>query len=188
MNTDVKSIATGDFVYFFREGDAFTLPTPGGTVSRTAQIPSTDPLDEGWLVRKIGNVESLEPKLVDDDEVKVMGPAGETGLITTRDVVQVKQGLEFDFTTNEMTRLAAQCFYRTQNLSNASTYFNPLSSVPPKGWLLVQRYDQEGQEHVIFLAWARLKCTGGMKSGDGSLIKPTWNALVLWDYSNIASI
>lgn len=182
MNTSVKSIATGDFVYFFREGDALEDLS---LCSRT-NVPATD--EDGWLDRLIGNVESFEPTQTDDEEVKIMAPAGQTGVIVTKDVIQVKQGLELKFTTNEMSRLAAQCFYRTQDLNDASTLFNPLSAVPPKGWLLVQRFDQDGQEHLILQCWVRLKSTGGMKGGDGSVLKPEWNALVLWDLNNIASI
>jgi hypothetical protein len=96
--------------------------------------------------------------------------------------------MEFKFTTNEMTRLAAQCFYRSQDLNDASTYLNPLSQVPPKGWLLVQRFDQDGQEHIVAQLWVRLKCTGGMKSGDGTVLQPEWSALVLWDTNNIVGL
>lgn len=182
MNTTVKSLATGDFVYFFKEGDALE---DASLCSRT-NIPDTS--DENWTDRLIGNVESLEPTLVDDDEQKIMAPAGQTGVIATKDVVQTKIGMELKFTTNEMTRLAAQCFYRSQDLTDASTYLNPMSQVPPKGWLLVQRFDQDGQEHIVLQVWVRLKVTGGMKSGDGSILKPEWSALVLWNTNNIASL
>lgn len=184
MNTSVKAVAVGAFAYFFRDGDLIEDASPS---SRT-NIPETDPADAGWLLRLIGNIESFEDVINDDNEQKIKGPAGQSGVIVTRDVVQTGAELELKFTTNEMTRLAAQCFYRTQNISEAAVTANPLSSPPPKGWLLIQRYDQDGQAHLVGLVYCRLKVTGGFKGGDGNIVKPEWSALVLWDYNNVFSL
>ena len=90
MNTSVKSIAVGDFVYFFREGDALE---DASLCSRT-NIPPTDPADDGWLDRLIGNIESFEDAINDDNEQKVKGPAGQSGVIVTKDIVQTGAELE----------------------------------------------------------------------------------------------
>lgn len=179
-----KALALGDFLFFAPSGKAFTVPA-NGTVSNTSKPGAADTL---WTTYAIGNVESFEDKMVDDNEQKIKGPLPGSGVIVTKDVVQTEQGLELEFTCNEMSRLAAQCFYRGQQLEANTAQFNPLSTPPVKGWLKVQRYDQDSLTHIVLDFWVRLKCTGGMKGGDGSIIKPTFNALVLYSSLNTAAI
>ena len=81
-----------------------------------------------------------------------------------------------------------QLFYRTQALAAAAAFFNPLSGVPPRGFLLIQRYDQYTVLHMVGLGWVRIKCTGGMKSGDGSVLMPEFTANLLYNTNNIVTL
>lgn len=180
MNTSVKSIAVGDVCYFFREGRAVTA---GGVCSRT-NLPATD--DVGWLEDLIGNIESFEDALGEENEQNILGPINGSGVIGLKDVVQTRHPqTEHKMTTNEYSRFAHECFYRTQQLTDASTYGNAGTTPPPKGWLLTQRKDQDGQWHLVATEWVRIKVTGGMKGGDGNIVKPEWSALVLFTDNNI---
>lgn len=177
-----KSIATGDYVFFFPEDKAFTVPE-AGVSSKTAKPGAAD---EGWV--GLGNVETNDPQQMGEKEEEVWGPTGQKGVLSLREIITTKQGLEFKITVNEVSPLAMQCFYRTEELDADSEQFNPLSAVPPNGWLKIQRFDQKGGAHLVMDVWCRLKCTGGHKSGDGSLIRPEFSAVVSYSTLNVASL
>jgi hypothetical protein len=170
-----KIIATGDYLFFAiaATGTSSALIKPAAN-------------DAAWIT--LGVVESHEDKLDDEKEEKIFAPQGTTGVLTIKDTVVTKQNLEFVFTTGELTPLALQAFYRTLNLTTASTQFNPLSGNVPKGWLKVQRYAQDGVAAFVADLWGRLKVTGGMKSGDGSIIKPAFSHLLLQSTLNTVAI
>lgn len=180
MNTSTKSIAIGNQLYFFREGRAVEA---GGVCSRT-NLPATD--DPGWLEDLIGNVETSEDALGEEKEEMIKGPIEGTGVIGVKDVVQTQHPqIDHKFTTNEYSRFAHECYYRTQQLDDASTYATPGTNPPPQGWLLIQRKDHKGQWHLVATVWVRIKCVGGIKGGDGNIVKPEWSALVLYTANNI---
>lgn len=179
MNTRTLALATHAF--FFREGDAFLLPDPGGFCAVDAK-PDAD--DVSWI--NPGTIEEAEDSITDEDEKAVWKPV--PGHLVKSDLITLKQGLEFKFTTNEMSPLSLEAFYRTsQKLDEDSTQFNPLSAVPRKGWLKLQRYDHEDNETLVADLWVRLKITGGMKTG-ASLVMPEWTATLLYSSLNTVGI
>lgn len=182
MSLSIKTLALGAHAFFFREGDAFTLPGPGGNAAADAK-PDAD--DDGWI--DVGTIESFEDSIADEDEKKVYRPA--PGHLVVKDVITTKQGMEFKFTSNELGPLALEAFYRTtQKLDGTSTQFNPLSGVPRKGWLKLQRYDHEDNLVLVADLWVRLKVTGGMKGGNGDLVMPEFSAYLLYSALNTAAI
>jgi hypothetical protein len=168
-----KSIATGDKIYFFRAGDAFTVPE-AGTCGSGDKPAGTDPK---WI--NLGVVKSHDDAHANEQVQEVMAPIGNSGILGLKKKVFTKIGLDLKFVTSEVSPLAMQAFYRTGNLDNTSAQFTPLISAPPEGWLKVQRYDQDGTAHLIMDAYVQLDVTGGMKSGDGTLVEPEWTASVL---------
>ena len=174
-----ESYAIGNHVFFFQEGAAFTVPG-AGTVS-AASVPGTT--DPAWL--DLGTIEEWEDKIT-GEEKKTYRPS--PGQLVTKDVITTKQDLEFTFKSNMLTIPAIQLFYRTQTLASGATYYNPLSGVPPRGYLLIQRYDQYNTLHMVGIGWVRIKCQGGMKSGDGNLIMPEFTANLLYNTNNIVTL
>ncbi len=176
-----KSLALGAHLFFFREGDAFTLPAPG----TCAVDAKPDANDAAWI--SLGTIESFEDSIADEDEKKIWQPA--PGHLVIKDVITTKQGMEFKFTANELTAFAVESFYRTsQKLTAASDQFNPLSGVPRKGWLKMQRYDHEDQLRLVMDVWVRLKVTGGMKGGNGEIVMPEFTAYLLYSALNTAAL
>lgn len=179
MLSTIRSLALGCHGFFFREGDAFTVPA-AGVCGRNAK---PDPTDSGWI--GLTEIEDWDDKPDDDDEKKVYAPT--PGLLVVKDVVQIKSGLNFEFTTNELTPMAIEAMYRTsQKLDVNSTQFNPNSAAPRKGWLKLQRYDQTGTLVTVFDLWVRLKVKDGFKGGD--VIKPKFEALLLYSALNTATL
>jgi hypothetical protein len=181
--TTVRTMALGCHAFFWREGDAFTIPEEG-TAGVNSKPGAEDPL---WPDKGVGVIESFEDAIADEDEKKVYQPA--PGHLVIKDVIMVKQGMTLKFTTNEVSPLALEAFYRTsQKLDLDSAQFNPLSEVPRKGWLKIQRYDHEDTLVVVLDAWVRLKVIGGMKGGDGNLVLPEFEAYMLYSQYNTAAI
>ncbi len=179
---EAKSIATGDFGFFIQAGLDYTVPS-AGVVSATSKPGALDPL---WC--NIGNIEKCSISINGEKEEEIWGPTGQSGVISLRDIITTKQNLEFKLTCNEMTPLAIQAFYRTLRLTTASDHFIPLSAPPPKGWLKIQRFDQDSLAHLVMDVYCRLKVTGGMDGGDGSALKPEFTATVLYSIYNQAVI
>ncbi len=180
MSLTTRAMALATHAFFAREGDAFTTPAPG-TVGRNDK-PDAD--DDVWI--EPGTIEESEDSIVDEDEVKLWKPS--PGHLVPNDIITLKQGLQIKFTTNEMSPLAVEAFYRTsQLLDESSEVFNPLSSVPRKGWLKLQRYTERDEAQLVLDVWGRLKVTGGMKMG-GAIIKPEFEFYVLYSQYNVAGL
>src|SRR4051812_35340407 len=103
---DVNSYAVNSHAWFFREGDAYTLPAPGGNASALI-LP--DPDDAGWI--HMGDIEQWEDNFAQDEEKEVWKP--KKGTLVRKKIITTKQALDFKLTTNDITRLAIEAFYRT---------------------------------------------------------------------------
>ncbi|HYG98861.1 MAG TPA: hypothetical protein VD837_06990 [Terriglobales bacterium] len=160
-----ESKAVGAQAWFFREGKEFTEPEAG--TAGIDDVPGAD--DDGWV--SIGRIEAWEPSLLADEEQDVYDSS--TGRLDLADSIPVKQALQYKFTTNVVTALAVGLFFRTASELSASDYqFNPLGGVPPRGWLKVQNYDHNSTLILAADLWGRIKVSGGMKGGNGELVKP----------------
>lgn len=181
MALPTATLALATHAFFFREGDAFTQPE-AGTCARESK-PGAD--DEAWL--SLGTIETAEDSISDEEEKTVWAPV--PGHLVKKDIITTKQGLTIKLTSNELTPLAVEAFYRTsQDLDSESDQFNPLSAVPRKGWLKLQRYDQDDVEQFVIDLWGRLKVTGGFKGGGGELVAPEFEFETLYSTLNTAAV
>lgn len=181
-----RSQALGAHAYFAPEGSAYAngfLANGPGTVDVNDAPATTDP-----AFVFVGTIEDWEDK-PGDKTVKTMTPA--PSILVPKRTVTVSQEMMYNFTTNEVTPLAVQTFYRTtQALTAASSQFNPLSGKPMHGFLLLEKYSTEGDQTNPFwigLLWVFLKITGGMKGGDNLILKPTWEADQMFSPLNTVS-
>lgn len=181
MPIPVATLAIATHAFFFREGDAFTVPS-AGTCGVNAKPGAADPK---WI--SLGTIENFEDAISDEEEKKVWAPT--PGHLQVKDIITTKQGMTFKLTSNDLSPLAVEAFYRTsQKLDGTSTQFNPLSAVPRKGWLKLQRYDHNDILRFAIDLWVRLKVTGGIKGGNGDLIMPEFEAELLYSSLNTAGV
>lgn len=170
---DLNAYALGSHAYFYPEGAAFTSPGAG-----SAAIDALPDADEAtWPDKFIGDTEAFEDtKNIEETEVRKPRP----GALVTKDIITIFQSLEFKMTTNSLRRLAFQIMYGSAvDITEANGTFVPLAATPPKGWLKLQRYTHENE--LVFAAdlWVRAKVTGGMKGGNGEIIKPEFTFRLL---------
>lgn len=172
MSLVIGPYAIGSHAWFFEEGAAYSLPDAG--VAAVDALPGAD--DEGW--KSLGDIETWEDSMATDEEKELWKPA--PGHLVRKDIIPVKQAMNFKFVSNDLTPLAAGLFYRADSVLTPSSFqFNPLSGVPRKGWLKVQRYGQGDDLIISGDLWVRMKVTGGIKGGNGEVIMPEFTALLL---------
>jgi len=168
-----ESKAVGAQVWVAREGKAYAAPAPGGNVG-SANKPDAN--DASWVT--IGRIEQWDSSMKTDEMQDVYDSS--TGLLNLADSIPTKQAMMLKFTTNVVTGLAIGLFFRTQNeLTAASGQFNPLTGVSPRAWLKMQNYDHNGVLVLSADFWVRLVLSGGIKGGNGELVKPEFTAHVL---------
>ncbi len=146
MNTRPRIVATT--LALARAGDAFTVPSPGGTVG-----PSTPPgsTDACWI--DIGKVEDFELNPQTDDK-DVMG--GAPGRRVRIDVLRGGTKIDFKWTCLEYGPLNVETLLATVPLGSGSTQFNPGAGGIKKFWALVQHYDDQNLLVHSELAWGAL--------------------------------
>ncbi|MCX8090594.1 MAG: hypothetical protein N3I86_06600 [Verrucomicrobiae bacterium] len=167
-------------ILFFREGDNFTLPAPG-TASVSAK-PGAD--DTGWI--DFGPIQDGELDVSGGNEHEVWRPS--PGRLVLADVIVTKEKATLKFTAGEISPLAIESLFRSnQKLNSLAGQFNPLSGDLRKGWLHAQLYDHENNLFLTLDHWVRLKCTGGIKL-NGEVAQPTFEALFLFSTLNTAAI
>lgn len=179
-----ESYAIGSHAFLLREGDTFSIAAAGSNAANpvsSSNVPATSTPE--WI--DLGTIEEWEDKIT-SEEKKTYRPS--PGALVTKDVITTKQDLEFTFKSNVLTVIAQQLLYRTQTLAAGAGFYNPLSGVPPRGFLLLQRYDQYNVLHQVALLWVRIKVNGGFKSGDGNLIMPEFTANLLYNTNNIVTL
>jgi hypothetical protein len=172
MFDDIQSYALGSHAWFYREGEAYTLLAPG-TVGVEA-LP--DPTDPGWALRNIGDIEEWADKKNEDTE-EILKPS--PGVLKRKDIITFFQSLDIELTTNSLRRIAMQIMYGSDTtLDDTHGQFVPLSAVPPRGWLTLQRYTQN--DDLVFAAnlWVRLDITD-TGSGNKKIVKPKFMAKLL---------
>lgn len=164
-----------------RAGTAFTLPAPG-TAGENAKPDANTP-----EYTDIGAIEDWEFDVSGGTDHEVWRPS--PGRLQLKDVITVKEKMTLKFTTGETSAFAVGHMMRTDaDLDADSTQFNPMEGTPPQGWLHVALYDHDDVLVLTAEVWGRLKCTGGLKASDGSLVKPTWEFLVLYSQYNTATL
>lgn len=118
--------------WFFREGDAFTVPSPG-TCGRESK-PGAD--DTAWV--DVGIITDLKVAPQREVHERWIPAPGQKRLY---DVLESKKQIKITFTTDEMSPLAIEHLFQTDKLGESSTQYNPLEGTTKRGWLKVQQYD-----------------------------------------------
>lgn len=178
MSLIIGSYALGRHCFFFREGDAYTVPA-AGVCAVNSKPDATDPAynDFGAIVDwaesfKVGKTE----------EVWAPSP----GRLQLLDEIDTKTKQMLTFTTEQVSALALEIFYRTSTeLTSAGGQFNPNTAQPRRGWLHTELYDEYDNFFSSLDLWGRMRCTGGVEGKDGGLMKPNFEFTVY--YSSLAT-
>jgi hypothetical protein len=163
------------------EGDAFTLPDPGGISAVDDQPSAADP-----AVINLGDIETWEDSKVNEQLIITKKPV--LGTLVTKNRLRLYQELSMKFTTNSLTRLAIEMFYGSATrLSGAQAQFVPLAQLTFNGWLYLMRYTHENELVQTANLWVELSVSGGIKGGDNAIEKPEFEALLLQSDLNTMS-
>lgn len=170
----------GSQARFAREGDSFTLPS-AGTTSTSAR---PDAADSSWI--SLGDIEDAETS---SEATDVERWAPSPGRLQLANVHEVKGKLSFKLTANLAGPLAAQLGHRVnEKLGGATTTGQPLGARTMRGWLQLQQYDSSNTLRVVVSVWCRLKLTGGIKAAGTDLVKPQFEATVIWNALNVVTL
>lgn len=151
------SYVVGNHGFFFRDGDAYTVPS-SGTASRTAKPGATDPQ---WV--NFGPLELLEVEQT-QEEREIYAPT--PGKIVLYDVIETKRIVAVEFVAVELSPVALELLYGTLKLTGSSTQYNPLEGVTKKGWLKIQQYSQADVLLNTVDLFVHLKVNGKVAFGD----------------------
>ena len=184
MFNDIRSYTLGSHAWLWLENDPFTIGTDpdDGSAIEVAGFAAADhlphPTDPLWpIVKHIGDVEQWEDsKKVETTEVRIPNP----GFLTRKEIITWFQGLEFKLVSNSLKRIAMQIYYGSAvALGDDTGTFKPLAAEPPNAWLKLQRYTQKND--LVFAAdiWCRVDVTGGVKGGNGEIVKPEYTCMML---------
>ena len=152
MNTSARGIGT--HTWFFRDGADYTEPG-AGTAGRTSKPSAEDP---AWIdTGVISGFKSDPTKGSSSSEIWAPAP----GRLRLFDKIELKVGMQLDFTFEEMSPLAFELIFGTLPLTGNSTQYNPLAGGRlRKGWLHVQQYDHEDALFNTCDYFVRLEVSG----------------------------
>lgn len=175
MNTGYKQL--GSHAFFFREGDAYTVPS-SGTCSRTTK---PGPTDTGWI--DFGVISGFDIDAQSELKEKY---APVPGRLVLYDVHETKRKIAIKFKAEQLSPLAWELMLRTLALSSASTQYNPEEGVVKKGWLKFQQYDQDNTLVNTTDVWVHLKAKGQPLGNDTTEVDV--EALVLHSTLNTGTL
>jgi len=170
----------GRKAWFMRDGTDFTLPSPGVS-ARESKPDGNDP-----AFVEIGLIESLEDDVSGGQDLEVW--RGAPYHLELYEARQIKSKQMYKFTSGELSAFAHEIFYRASQIMDEDTdQFNPGSAQLRKGWLHIEDGDADTDELArTFDLYGRLQITGGMKSEETGIVKPTWEFLKLYSTQNTA--
>ncbi len=163
-----------------------TTTDTGGTVTLAGTASTTfrpGPADADWI--SLGSIEEASDSL-EETEIELYRPT--PGRLRLKDVLSTKDKLMIKITTNEWGPFHNEVLYRSGELDETSTQFNPLEGRAKKGWLKIQRYDQDDELRLVMDVYSRLKISGDVAFGGSDIIKPEFEILVLHSTLNTASL
>lgn len=179
MSLALNPRVLGTHAFFFPDGAAYTLPAPG-TASRTSK-PDED--DTAWI--SLGAIEEAEDDPVESERIPIFQPS--PGKLRKVDELETKVQSKGKLTSKEISYLALQVLYRTLTLTGASTQFNRLEGSILKGWLQIQRWDQDDSKRITEDLFVILEVGSAVKLG-GGLAEVQWQYEVLHSIYNTSSI
>ena len=180
MNTAARIL--GNHVYFFRDGEAYTVPAPG-TASRNSKPATEDPK---WIDFGAVNNLSITPD-TSVDEIYAPSP----GALELYDVIENKRKRTIKFEAEELSFLSFELAFHTKPLSTAGGQYNPGSGKTVKGWLKVEQYDHNSDDdsdpvNVVDM-YVFLKLEGDLKC-DENHVKTSIQALSLRSSLNTGNL
>lgn len=152
-----RSRIVGNHVYFFREGDAYTVPT-AGTAGRDAKPGITD---TAWIDLGVVNNLSFEPS----SEVRELF-APSPGQLRLYDVLETKRKLGIKFQLDELSPHTMELAFGTLPLNDDDDQYNPLEGPTKRGWLHVEQYDDQDELLNTVEVWCHIKVAGSVEFGD----------------------
>ena len=183
MTPILGSYALGSHCYFFREGDAITVPAPGSAAG--AATSSNQPAASDPLYMNLGPILSWEDDFKAGKVEEVWGPS--PGKLQLLDEIDLKVMQKCKFDVEQVSAIALEIFYRTSTkLTAASVQFNPNNAPTRRGWLHIERYDQSNNFFFACDLWGRIRVTGGVLGKDGGLTKPSFEMTVYYSSLNTA--
>lgn len=174
------------FTYANTGANEGTTADTAGVITLTGMASASvkpGPNDAGWIA--IGKVEEASDSREGND-IEIYAP--QPGKIVLSDVIRNKHKLMLKFTAQEWGPFAAEVQYLTENLNGSSTQFNPLEGDDKKGWLKLQRYDQNDNLRLVLDVWCRISISGDVQFGGSDIVKPAFEALVLHSALNTGSL
>ena len=178
MPLTTGSIIVGSHANFFRDGDAFTVPS-AGTASRSSKPGATDTswIDLG-IIQDVGVTHEM-------DEREVYAPT--PGKLRLYDIIATKDRLSLKLTLSEMSPLAFELLFGTLALTSNSTQYNPLEGLTKKGWLKLQQYNQSDSALNVLDVFCHLKVDGEVKFDD-NIVNVSLMARVLHSTLNTGTL
>ena len=185
----LASYALGRHGFFFREGDAITVPAAGtgsvnGAATRTNKPDPTDP-----LYIDLGACDDWQDDFKSAGDIKIWKPS--PGLRQLYDVQEKGAEAMIKMTSQEMQAFAVECFYRTSQkltTTGGTQQFNPLSAPRKRGWFHMEMYDQANAFAFSLDAFCVIRITGGMSSKEGEILKPVYEMNVLYSTLNTGAV
>lgn len=159
MSLTKNPYVLGSHGFFFREGDAYTVPG-AGNAGRNSKPGAAD---TGWI--DLGVIEEATDSPVESEKIEIFAPT--PGVNRLYDVLETKRKRKGKIKCKELSPLALQVLYRTANLSEASTQFNTLEGALVKGWLKRQIYDQNDAQRLVEDLWVMLEVASDVNVGGG---------------------
>lgn len=147
----------GSQAFWCREGQAITVPS-AGSASATLKPGVTEPT---WI--PIGEIESSSEG-IDSEEKKVYAPS--PGHLELLKKVMTKHERKLKFKTVSYGPFAIELSKKTAALTSASTTFTPLVQTVKRGWLKVQRLDENDAIVTTETLWGTIELDGEMTFGD----------------------
>lgn len=129
-----KVLAVGSHVLWLPNGTAFTSPAPG-TSGRESK---PDASDSEWLDLGYISAVELDPQQ-EEKEVWAASP----GQLRLVDIIEMKRGLNWTMTLEEVGAFAMQLAFKSLALAEGggAQQYNPTEGSTVKGWMKIQQYD-----------------------------------------------
>jgi hypothetical protein len=170
----------GSHAFFFPDGATWTA-SGGGTSSRTAKPPAAD---AAWI--NLGIVVGATESPIESEKIDIFAPT--PGVLRKYDVVETKRQRKGKLKVKELSPLALQILYRTLALTESSTQYNTLEGKLVKGWLKVQRYDQNDSIRITEDLFVVLEVVSDVEMGGDGLAEVEFEYDVLHSTLNTGTL
>jgi hypothetical protein len=155
--------ALGATLLYFPEGKL----DAGAVACSSVHMP--DPEDPGWVDFK--SVETWEASRQNAADVPLYDSS--IGRKVLLDELELGGDLQYKFTTNVLIAYVIGLFFRSAAPLDANSFqFNPDQLTSPRGWMILDNKDQDGTLILAANLWGKMKYTGTIKGGAGSIVIP----------------